>query len=206
MGKGEGGDWMQLATSVGGAIAGTMIGGPAGGAMGWQLGSQGGQLLNGTTGMQSSGEGVAAIGQKAGNIGATALNVGTAAGSGTAKGTSSEGFSGIVSSPYSDGMDVSGTDVGGTNAWGQALGRGKGNPTIPTENGFSKLNSLITKSMDTAGAITKSQDSGQGDLQAMQMAPVGQMASPMNLTSVLAAQLMNPAAQNRIAFMHPGRM
>jgi len=205
MGKGEGsgsGDWVKIGTSIAGAIGGAVIGGPAGAAVGWQVGSMGGDLVSGTTGMESTGKGVAGIGQTAGNVGSSAMSMG--AGSAATPATdASKGFSGITS--YGD----TAKDVGGTNAWGQALGAGKGNPTVPTEGGFGKLGQIMAKSMDTAGSIMQApqgQDASQGNLQPMTMSATPQMAAPMGLSSVIAAQLMNPAAQNRIAYQRPGRM
>ena len=213
MGKGQGsemGDWVQLGTSAAGAVAGAYFGGPQGAKMGWDIGSSAGQVANKTTGMQSSGQGIAGKAQGFGNTASGA--VGAASGisgmtsanpSVTPKVDASKGFSGVTS--YGD----TAKDVGGTNAWGQALGAGKGNPTIPTEGGFGKLGDLITKSMDTAGSIMKMPQGGGAEgsnLQPMTMTPAPQMAAPQNLSSVIAAQLMNPAAQNRLAYMHPGRM
>jgi hypothetical protein len=205
MGKGEGsgsGDWTKLGMSIGGAAIGSLIAPGVGTAAGWQLGSMGGDILSGSTGMKETGGGVAGMGQTVGNLGSSVAGM-TSGSSVTPQADATKGFSGITS--YGD----TAKDVGGTNAWGQALGSGKGVPTIPTENGYGKLGDLLTKSMDTAGSIMKApegQDSSQGNLQPMQMTAAPQMAAPNNLSSVIAAQLMNPAAQNRIAFQRPGRM
>lgn len=208
MGGDKSGDYVQMGTSTVGAIAGGYFGGPQGAKLGWDIGGAVGGMANKTTGMESGGDGLASKGLKMGNTASTAYG-----GASMASGAMGAGTSGTVTGAKGGTYDTV-TNKSGTFLTPDSLSKansangltGAANPTIPTENGYGKLGDIIGKAMDTAGSVMKSPDSGVNGLQPMQMQMPNQMAAPMNLSQVLAAQLMNPASQNRLAFQHPGRM
>lgn len=219
----ESGNWLKLGTSVAGAVGGAMLGGPAGAAMGWNVGGMAGDVGNKVLGTGNNPESLANLGQTVGNLGSTALSFGSNIPankdliSSTGNSLTGETMMGVRNNNITPANYASSAGLTGKNPINAAI-TGSNNVTVPTESGFSKMSDLLNKTGDTFGAIQKNTsavkgilgDLGMGStqtnvdsqlgLQPMQAPVSPMMSSPTMLNQVLAAQLMNPA-QNRLANM-----
>ena len=115
----------------------------------------------------------------------------------------SKGFSGVTSAGK-------GVDVGGTNAFGNALGEGNDINKAITGSGemMNKLNKAI-QAKDMIGSLIGNNERNPNpqalmtDNNITSPTPAG---GTQMMNQVIAAQLMNPASQNRLAFKYaPGR-
>lgn len=199
MGKGQGfesGDWIKTGLSIAAATAGAVMAGPAGAAAGWQLGSTGGDFLTGATGMEKSGSGVAGLTQKVGDVGSM-----VGGGMSVAK----------------DGGQAASQMWNETGATGASLLTPKaGVSASDAISGFSKasektdLFGAVSKALELGNAASglfgtnNNYKSAESNLQPMQMNVQHPSMMPISMNQVVAASLMNPASQNRLAFR--GRM
>jgi len=117
---------------------------------------------------------------------------------GSAVKDNAKGFSGITSAGK-------GVDVGGTNAFGNALGQVNDINKALTGSGdmMNKLKKAI-EAKDQIGALLGNNEQNpnpqvlmQPDTSITPQAPIGAMPQ---MNQIIAAQLMNPASQNRLAF------
>jgi hypothetical protein len=110
----------------------------------------------------------------------------------------SKGFSGVTSAGK-------GVDVGGTNAFGNALGEGNDINKAITGSGdmMNKLKKAI-EAKDQIGSLIGNNEQNPNPQVLMEpdtsITPQAPISAMPQMNQILAAQLMNPASQNRLAF------
>ena len=110
----------------------------------------------------------------------------------------SKGFSGVTSAGK-------GVDVGGTNAFGNALGQGNDINKALTGSGdmMNKLKKAI-EMKDQVGSLIGNSEQNPNPQVLMQpdtsITPQAPISAMPQMNQIIAAQLMNPASQNRLAF------
>lgn len=189
MGGDKSGDWVELGASAIGAAIGTAMAPGPGTIRGWQMGGQVGKMGSSAMGLQKGDGGVASKSQSIGN---TASSVYSMSRGGP------KGFSGITDAGK-------GVDVGGTNAFGNPLGSGKGLNKAITDSGnmMDRINKAI-EYKDIAGSLLGFNQQNPNPQVLMQQAdtsitPQNPLPEPQQLSQIVAAQLQN-LNQNRIAF------